>query len=131
MPLEDSATRAEARYAFEVPVSIELSRGLFRPADRIHGIIADMSKSGAAIRTTFDDRLRLNRRYRVIVDDHVGIILVKNIVQDHDDRIRMGVQFKRLGLELQEIVSDAIQEAQWVGSRLDQRRIPSDLTAGR
>lgn len=131
MATVDTTVRADTRYEFEVPVDIELSRGLFRPADRLPGVLVDLSKGGAAIMTTFDARLRLNRRYRVIIDDHVGIISVRNIVQDVGEQIRMGVQFRSLGLELQEIVSDALAEAQWVGSRLDQTRPPGGLTADR
>ncbi len=67
----------------------------------------------------------------MIIDDHVGIIAVRNIVQDEGELVRMGVQFRSLGLELQEIVSDALAEAQWVGSRLDQTRSPGGLTADR
>jgi hypothetical protein len=129
----ESSPRTEARYDFEVPMSIELSRGLLRPADRVPAILVDLSKGGAAITTQADDRLRLNKRYRVIIDDRAGIIAVKNLVPAEGDLVRLGVQFKSLGLELQEIVSDALHEAQWMTSRLDQveSSLLQDFTAGR
>ena len=135
MSTDQNPTRADARYEFAIPVVLELSRGLLRPADRVTGVLLDLSKGGAAITTRFDPRLRLKKRYRVIVDDHVGIIAVKNIVpaEGEGETVRLGVRFESLGLELQEIVSDVLQEAQWVTSRLDQSRSiqVEDLTSGR
>ena len=130
---DDTTVRSDARYGFAIPVSIELSRGLFRQADRVPGVLVDMSKGGAAITTRFDSRLRLKKRYRVIVDDHPGIISLKNLVTIDGEMVRMGVQFTSLGLELQEIVSDALEEAQWLSSRLDQERSLQlrSITAGR
>ena len=133
MAAGETTIRSDARYGFAIPVSIELSRGLFRQADRVPGVLVDMSKGGAAITTRFDSRLRLRKRYRVIVDDHAGIIALKNLVTVDGDMVRMGVQFTSLGLELQEIVSDALEEAQWLASRLDQERSLRlrSITAGR
>lgn len=133
MAAGDTTIRSDARYGFTIPVSIELSRGMFRPADRVPGVLVDMSKGGAAITTRFDPRLRLKKRYRVIVDDHAGIIALKNLVTIDAAMVRMGVQFTSLGLELQEIVADALEEAQWLASRLDQERSVRlrSITAGR
>lgn len=117
---EPNPTRSDTRYEFAIPVVIELSRGLLRPADRVPGELVDMSKGGAAITTRSDPRLRLKKRYRVIVDDHVGIVAVQNIVPAGGDVVRLGVTFESLGLELQEIVSDALAEAQWMSSRIGQ-----------
>ena len=68
-----------------------------------------------------------------MIDDHAGIIAVKNIVAADGQTVRLGVRFESLGLELQEIVSDVLHEAQWVSSRLDQSRSIQieDLTSGR
>lgn len=118
MVTEPTPTRTETRYEFSVPVVIELSRGLLRPADRVHGVLVDLSKGGAAITTRSDPRLRLKKRYRVIVDDHAGIVAVQNLVPAGGDLVRLGVTFESLGLELQEIVSDALDEAQWMSSRI-------------
>ena len=120
MAPSDSPTRSAPRYEFAFPVTVELSQGFLRPADRVPGRLVDMSVSGAAIVMAADPRLKLKRRYRVILDDHVGIITVKNLVPGDGGDVRLGVEFMRLGLELQEIVSDAIHEAQWAASRLDQ-----------
>lgn len=119
---EPNPTRSDTRYEFAIPVVIELSRGLLRPADRVPGELVDMSKGGAAITTRSDPRLRLKKRYRVIVDDHVGIVAMQNIVPAGGDVVRLGVTFESLGLELQEIVSDALAEAQWMSSRIGQSR---------
>lgn len=133
MSTDQNPTRNDARYEFAIPVVLELSRGLLRPADCVPGMLLDLSKGGAAITTRFDPRLRLKKRYRVIVDDHAGIIAVKNIVPAKGETVRLGVRFESLGLELQEIVSDVLQEAQWVTSRLGQSRSiqVEDLTSGR
>ena len=130
---DPNTTRGDARYTFSIPVVIELSRGLLRQADRVPGVLLDLSKGGAAITTRFDSRLRLKKRYRGIVDDHAGIVTVKNIVTTDDDLVRLGVKFESLGLELQEIVSDVLAEAQWMSSRLDKKRTEQlgSLTSGR
>lgn len=133
MEPDPTPTRADPRYDFAVPVVIELSRGLLRPADRVPGVLVDLSKGGAAITTRSDPRLRLKKRYRVIVDDHAGIVAVQNLVPANGDLVRLGVTFENLGLELQEIVSDALSEAQWMSSRIRPgRSLPLDqLTSDR
>ena len=131
MNTEASPTRAETRYSFEVPVFVELSYGLLRPTDRVEGRLVDMSKTGAAIVLDADARLKPRKRYRVIIDDHAGVIALRNISPLDDGQVRVGVEFKSLGLELQEIVADAIQEAQWSNSRLDTESSPAILTSGR
>ena len=126
MNTEASPPRGDTRYPFEVPVHVELARGFLRPADRVEGRLVDMSRGGAAIVLRSDPRLKPRKRYRVLIDDHAGIIAVSNITPFEDDEsapdddlVRVGVEFKSLGLELQEIVADALQEAQWNSSRLD------------
>ena len=65
-----------------------------------------------------DERLRTKKRYRVHIDDHSGIIEVRNITPLVDDQVRLGIAFKSLGLELQELVVDSLATARVETSRL-------------
>lgn len=79
----------------------------------------DLSHSGAAIVLPSDKRLRSRRRYRAILDDHTAIIEVANMTVLEEGQLRIGVSFKSLGLELQELVADVLERAQQRSSRLD------------
>lgn len=113
-----STARAAARYDFAVPMSVELSNGLFRTADRIDAYLVDLSADGAGLVLPTDRRLKVKKRYRVVIDDHNGIIEVRNITPLTDEQIRLGVLFKSLGLELQELVADSVAAARAETSRL-------------
>jgi len=110
--------REAARYGVAVPIIIELSNGLFRPADRVEAYVVDLSKDGAALVARADDRFKLKKRYRVAFDDHGGIIEVRNLSNTEDGQVRLGARFSRLGLELQELVVDSLAEARAEASRL-------------
>jgi hypothetical protein len=97
---------------------IELSNGLFRRADLWEALLVDMSNGGAAMIVLHEPRLKANKRYRVRIDDHDGIIRTGSVVAHDETKVRVGMRFERLGLELQEIVSDAVQAAQERASRL-------------
>lgn len=113
------APREDRRYPFAVPLTVELPNGFFRRAESVDAIIVDLTKQGAALVMTRDPRLREQKRYRVLVDDHGGIIEVRYIKEAEDNLVRVGVHFKSLGLELQELVADSVQQAQTRFSRLD------------
>lgn len=114
-----STARAAARYDFAVPMTVELGNGLFRAADRVDAFLVDLSSGGAGILIPADVRLKVKKRYRVHLDDHVGIIEVRNITALADAHARIGVAFKSLGLELQELVVDSLASARVETSRLD------------
>lgn len=97
---------------------IELRNGFFRQADRVEAFLVNLSKGGAALVTAPDSRLKVKKRYRVAVDDHAGIIEIRNISTGEDGQARLGVQFSRLGLELQELVDDSLDEARTASTRL-------------
>lgn len=113
-----STARAAARYDFAVPMSVELSNGIFRTADRIDAYLVDLSADGAGLVLPTDRRLKVKKRYRVVIDDHHGIIEVRNITPLTDEQVRLGVLFKSLGLELQELVADSVAAARTETSRL-------------
>lgn len=113
-----STIRAAARFDFAVPLSIELSNGLLRSADRIDAYLVDLSDGGAAIVLPADPRLGPKKRYRVHIDDHTGIVEIRNITELVDSQVRLGVAFKSLGLELQELVVDSLASARVESSRL-------------
>lgn len=115
---DDVTTRAAARYDFAVPLTIEVSNGLFRPADRIDALLVELSDGGAAIIAPQDRRYRLKKRYRVHIDDHVGIVEIRNLVALDGAQARLGVAFLRLDLELQELVIDSLDNARHESSRL-------------
>jgi hypothetical protein len=110
--------REAARYDFAVPMSLELGNGLLRASDRVDAFLVDLSAGGAALIVPVDERLRTKKRYRVHIDDHSGIIEVRNITPLVDDQIRLGIAFKGLGLELQELVVDSLATARAQTSRL-------------
>lgn len=114
--------REAARYDFAVPMSVELGNGLFRASDRVDAFLVDLSSGGAALILPADERLRAKKRYRVHIDDHSGIIEVRNITLLVDDQVRLGVAFKSLGLELQELVVDSLATARVETSRLADTR---------
>ncbi len=117
--LPDAPTiRAASRYDFAVPTIVELSNGLFKTADRSDGLLVELSAGGAAIVIPSDPRLKVKKRYRVYVDDHEGVIEVRNITELIDGQTRIGVSFFRLGLELQELVVDSLESAKRETSRL-------------
>ncbi len=99
-------------------MSVELSNGLFRSADHIDAYLVDLSESGAGLVLPSDSRLSVKKRYRVAIDDHSGIIEVRNITDLADSQVRLGVAFKSLGLELQELVVDSVATARGESSRL-------------
>lgn len=111
-------TRGKVRYRFAVPMIIELPNGFLRPADRVEAFLVDLSTGGAALVAAYDRRYKHKRRFRVSVDDHSGIIEIRNISPIDDQRLRLGVQFSRLGLELQELVDDSLDAAQKASSRI-------------
>ncbi len=113
----DGQTRENTRYDFAVPMIIEFGNGFLRAPDRTDAILVDLSQGGAAIVCPSDDRIRQRKRYRVWVDDYAGIIEIRNIRPLDDGRVRLGVAFKGLGLELQELVADTLQNAQFQTSR--------------
>lgn len=113
-----STTRAASRYGFAVPMSIELPNGLFRTADRVDAYLVDLSVGGAGLVVPADARLRVKKRYRVMIDDHGGIIEVRNITDLGEGQARLGVSFTSLGLELQELVADSL-----AGARVETGRI--------
>lgn len=113
-----STTRAASRYDFAVPMSVELSNGLFRSADHIDAYLVDLSEGGAGLVLPTDPRLREKKRYRVLIDDHSGIIEIRNITNLSESQVRLGVAFKGLGLELQELVVDSVASARVESSRL-------------
>ena len=125
----EETTRAAARYQFAVPVTVELSNGLLRTPDHIAGLLVDLSHGGAGVVVPSDNRLRQRKRYRVIVDDYNGIIEIRNISQIGDGQLRLGVSFKSLGLELQELVSDVLERAQQQSSRLRQAPVPESISS--
>ena len=117
--LPDAPTaRAASRYDFAVPTTVELSNGLLKTADRSDGLLVELSAGGAAIVIPTDSRLKVKKRYRVYVDDHEGVIEIRNITNLIDGQTRIGVSFFRLGLELQELVVDSLENAKRETSRL-------------
>jgi len=114
-------TRGKTRYELAVPMIIELRNGLFRPVDRVDAFLVNLSHGGAALLTSADERLREKKRYRVAIDDHAGIIEVRNITPTEDGKLRLGVKFSRLGLELQELVDDSLDAAKTASTRLGAR----------
>jgi len=113
-----STARVAARYDFAVPMSIELSNGVFRSADLIDAYLVDLSDGGAGLVLPGDPRLRPKKRYRVRIDDHSGIIEIRNITELTESQVRLGVAFKSLGLGLQELVVDSLASARIESSRL-------------
>ena len=120
----ESPPRATARYPFAVPMVVELSNGILRRTDRVDALLVDLSQGGAAIVMQPDPRLRVKRRFRVSIDDHDGVIEVRNVNEVDDGRLRIGVAFRGLGLELQELVVDALENAQFDASRISAERDP-------
>lgn len=114
----ESTSREAARFEFAVPITIELSTGMFRTTDRIDGLLVELSSGGAAIIAPADERYKLKKRYRVFVDDQSGIIELKNLSPLEDGQARLGVRFHRLDLELQELIADTLDDARRHSSRL-------------
>ncbi len=121
-PEQTEPIRGKARYSIAIPMIIELRNGFFRQADRVEAFLVDLSAGGAALVTRADPRLKVKKRYRAAIDDYAGIIEVRNIsTSDEDGVVRLGVQFSRLGLELQELVEDSLDEARTASTRLGAR----------
>lgn len=120
-PEQTEPTREKARYQIAVPMIIELGNGLFRTADLVEAFLVDLSAGGAALSTAADPRLKVKKRYRVAIDDYAGIIEVRNISNVENGKVRLGVQFSRLGLELQELVDDSLDAARTASTRLSAR----------
>lgn len=99
-------------------MSVELPNGLFTTADRIDAYLVDLSEGGAGLVLPADARLRPKKRLRVLIDDHSGIIEIRNVTNLTEGQVRVGVAFKSLGLELQELVADSIHSARVENSRL-------------
>ena len=116
--LDQTTIRAASRYEFAVPTTVELSNGLFKTADRVEGLLVELSSGGAAIIVPSDVRLQLKKRYRVYIDDHEGVFQIRNIGELDDGQVRIGVSFFRLGLELQELVVDSLDDAKRETSRI-------------
>jgi hypothetical protein len=116
--LTPEPVRETTRYSFAIPMMVELPNGLFRQSDRTDAVLVDLSQGGAAMVAMADDRIRERKRFRVIIDDHAGIIEVRNVVAIEGGRVRFGAAFKSLGLELQELVADALENAVAQSSRL-------------
>lgn len=116
--MASEATRENLRYDFAVPVVIELSNGLFRQPDRVTAFLVDLSAGGAALIAAGDERFKVKGRHRVFVDDHAGVIEVRNITVLADSQVRLGVLFRKLGLELQELVVDSLATARVQSTRL-------------
>ena len=114
----ETTTREAARYEFAIPLTMELSNGLFRTADRVDALLVELSKGGAAIIAPQDRRYRIGKRHRVYIDDHVAILELRNLVLLDADQTRLGVSFLRLDLELQEILVDSLDNARSESSRL-------------
>ena len=114
----DDAPRQSPRYDFAIPIVIELSNGLFKTSDRVIAYLVDLSAGGAALISEGDPRLKSKGRYRVFVNDHSGVIQVRNISHLADGQVRLGVSFTRLGLELQELVVDSLATARSQATRL-------------
>lgn len=110
--------RERARYQLGVPFVIELRNGIFRRADRVEAFLVDISAGGAAVVSGVDPRFRVKKRYRAAINDHEGIIEIRNISENGDGNVRLGVQFSRLGLELQELVDDSLNDAKTAASRI-------------
>lgn len=120
-----STARAASRYGFAVPMSVELPNGIFRTADRVDAYLVDLSEGGAGLVLPADSRLRPKKRLRVLIDDHSGIIEIRNVTQLTEGQVRIGAAFKSLGLELQELVADSIQSARVENSRLTRTTVNS------
>lgn len=114
----ETTTRAAARYDFAVPLTFELSNGLFRTADRLDALLVELSQGGAALIAPHDRRYKVKKRYRVYIDDHVGIVEIRNVQALDEAQTRLGVAFHRLDLELQELVIDSLDNARHESSRL-------------
>ena len=115
---DDTTIRAASRYEFAVPMAVELSNGWFMPGDHVDGLLVELSEGGAAVVAPSDDRYKVKKRYRVHIDDHAGIIEIRNITPLGDSQTRLGILFIRLGLELQELVVDSLDNAKLETSRL-------------
>ena len=115
---DEQTARAASRYDFAVPMTVELSNGFLRTADTLDAFLVDLSEGGAALILPGDPRLKVKKRYRVHVDDHEGIIEIRNLTPLIDEQVRIGVAFSRLDLELQELVSDSL-----AGARIETGRI--------
>lgn len=113
-----TTTRAAARYEFAVPLTIELSNGLLRTADRVDALLVELSEGGAALIAPNDRRYKLKKRFRVYIDDHAGIVELRNVVGLDGGQFRLGVAFVRLDLELQELMVDSLDTARHQSSRL-------------
>ncbi len=114
----ETTTRTAARYDFAVPLTIELSNGLFRTADRVDALLVELSDGGGAVIAPQDRRYRLRKRYRVYIDDHAAIVELRNLVSDDNGQARLGVSFLRMDLELQELIVDSLDNARFESSRL-------------
>lgn len=125
----EETTRAAARYQFAVPITVELSNGLLRTPDHAAGLLVDLSQGGAAVLLPADKRLRIRKRYRVFVDDYTGIIEIRNLSELDEGQLRLGISFKSLGLELQELVADVLERAQQQSSRLRRAPVPESISS--
>ena len=101
-----------------MPLTIELSNGLFRTADRVDALLVELSEGGAALIAPQDRRHKLKKRFRVYIDDHEGIVELRNIGPLDAGQSRLGVAFLRLDLELQELMVDSLDSARHQSSRL-------------
>ncbi|MGI9608400.1 MAG: PilZ domain-containing protein [Acidimicrobiales bacterium] len=122
--MPESTSRAAARHEFAVPMIVELPTRLLRPAQRVDALLVDLSPGGAALLLSQDTRLKEGRRFRVTIDDHGGIVQVRNITHLTEGQIRIGVTLESLGLELQELVADTLDNARKRSSRLGRERDP-------
>lgn len=114
----ETTSREAARYEFAIPIMIELSNGLFRTADRLDGLVVELSAGGAAIIAPMDERYKLAKKYRIFIDDQSGILQIRNMSPLEAGQIRLGVSLERLDLELQELVADTLDASRRESSRL-------------
>ena len=119
LPATDQTLRRDQRrYPFAVHVVIERRVRLFAQPERIDGALIDLSEDGAGIVVPSSVDFRERATHRIFVNDHEGVIQVRNITLIDDDRQRLGVRFRRLGLDLQELVADSLDAAHRAESRL-------------
>lgn len=124
MTTKKDSPRESARYSLGVPMTIELSNGIFHRPDRVDASLVDLSHGGAAIVLATDHRLKRKGRYRAWIGDHSGIIEVGNLTSLDEGKTRLGVSFTKLGLELQELVADTLDAAKQRASRISNNRDP-------
>lgn len=114
---DEVPSREKHRYSISLPIEIEIASGLFGEKKRLKAEALDLAVGGAACRVEAHKAIKVGRRFRLFIDGRPCFAEVRNIAEENGS-LRVGLAFKKLELETQERIIDAIDQNKIDRSRL-------------